>query len=365
MVVDLGYWTRVLKKLLIAALIILGLFLTIKLSIFYLPFLIAFIVSLILEPIIRFVKNRTSFTRKTCAIIVMVIFAILIICLLAWGIITLISEASDLLSGLNEYYDKFNELVQRVLYDTGFSKLQLPNQVKQILDTSSQEVLEFGSNYVKNFLTNLLNSITSLPIISIYIGVTFIAIYFMCADRIYILDEVEHHLPKLWVKKLGKHLREIIESLGSFLKAEVILIVISFVEVLIGLYLFKVFGLNIEYPFLMALLIGFVDAIPILGSGTVMIPWALIVAINGDITLGIAITVLWIIISIVRQLLEPKIVSKQLGIHPIFTLIAMYTGLKLIGIIGLIIGPIVLIIFKNIFGTFIDKGFFKTIFDRK
>lgn len=365
MIVDLGYWTRVFKKLLITVFVFLGILITIKLSIFYLPFLIAFIVALILEPIIRFIKNRTTFTRKTCAIIVMLVFAILIICLLVWGIITLISEASNLLSGLNIYYDKFNELVQKTLYDTGFSKLQLPDEVKKIIDNSSQEVLEFGSNYIKNFLTNLLNSLASLPIIGIYVGVTFIAIYFMCADRIYILDEVEHHLPKIWVKKLGKHLREIIESLGSFLKAEVILVVISFVEVLIGLYLFKVFGLNIEYPFLMALLIGFVDAIPILGSGTVMIPWALIVAINGDLKLAIAITVLWIIISIVRQLLEPKIVSKQLGIHPIFTLIAMYTGLKLIGIIGLIIGPIVLIIFKNIFGTFIDKGVFKSIFDRK
>jgi len=151
---------------------------------------------------------------------------------------------------------------------------------------------------------------------------------------------------------------------GSFLKAEAILVVISFIEVLVGLYLFKLSGLNIQYPLLMALLIGFVDAIPILGSGTVMIPWALINAINGDITLAIALVVLWIVITIVRQLIEPKIVSKQLGIHPIFTLIAMYTGLKLIGVFGLIVGPIILIIFKNVFGTFIDKGVFKMIFDR-
>jgi len=364
LIVDFGYWTRVLKKLLIAAVILAGLFISIKLSIFYLPFLIAFIVSLILEPIIRFVKNRTSFTRKTCAIIVMVVFATLIISFLVWGIFSLISEASNLLSGLNGYYDKFNNLIQKILYDSGFTKIQLPEEVKEIINNSSQEVLEYGSNYVKGILTGLLESATSIPIIAIYIGVTFIAIYFMCADRIYILDEVEHHLPKIWVKKIGKHLREIIESLGSFLKAEAILVVISFIEVLVGLYLFKLSGLNIQYPLLMALLIGFVDAIPILGSGTVMIPWALINAINGDITLAIALVVLWIVITIVRQLIEPKIVSKQLGIHPIFTLIAMYTGLKLIGVFGLIVGPIILIIFKNVFGTFIDKGVFKTIFDR-
>ena len=96
-----------------------------------------------------------------------------------------------------------------------------------------------------------------------------------------------------------------------------------------------------------------------------MIPWAIICAINGDINLGIAIIVLLIIMSIVRQILEPKLVSKNIGVHPIFTLIAMYTGFKILGVIVLLIGPIVLIIFKNIFSNLIDKGVFKTIFDKK
>ena len=86
----------------------------------------------------------------------------------------------------------------------------------------------------------------------------------------------------------------------------------------------------------MALFIGFVDALPILGSGTVMIPWAIISGINGDINLGIAIIVLLIIMSVVRQILEPKLVSKNIGVHPIFTLIAMYTGFKAIGIVRVI-----------------------------
>ncbi len=101
------------------------------------------------------------------------------------------------------------------------------------------------------------------------------------------------------------------------------------------------------------------------GSVTVMIPWAILCAINGDLNLGIAIIILLVIMSVIRQLLEPKLVSKNIGIHPIFTLIAMYTGFKVIGVMGLLIGPIVLIIFKNIFANLIDKGVFKTIFDRK
>ena len=100
------------------------------------------------------------------------------------------------------------------------------------------------------------------------------------------------------------------------------------------------------------------------GSGTAMIPWAVISAVNGDIKLALAIIILWIIMSIVRQLIEPKLISNHIGIHPIFTLIAMYTGFKVIGVLGMFVGPIVLIILKNIFATLIDKGVGKAIFDR-
>lgn len=123
-------------------------------------------------------------------------------------------------------------------------------------------------------------------------------------------------------------------------------------------------GFNIGYPLLAALGIGFVDALPILGSGTAMIPWAVISAVNGDIGLAIAILILWIIMSVIRQFAEPRVVSHHIGIHPIFTLIAMYTGFKAIGVLGMFIGPIVLIILKNIFSTVIDKGVGKAIFDR-
>ena len=107
------------------------------------------------------------------------------------------------------------------------------------------------------------------------------------------------------------------------------------------------------------------DALPIFGSATVMIPWAVIAAFNGDIRLGVLLLILLFIMSAVRQFIEPRIVSGQIGIHPIFTLIAMYTGFKFIGILGLLLGPVILIMLKNIFGTMIDKGVAKAIFERE
>lgn len=87
-------------------------------------------------------------------------------------------------------------------------------------------------------------------------------------------------------------------------------------------------------------------------------------AVNGNLKLAIGLLVLWAIMSIVRQFIEPRIVSGQIGIHPIFTLIAMYTGFKILGIIGMLLGPIILIVLENIFATMIDDGVFKSIFDR-
>ena len=203
-----------------------------------------------------------------------------------------------------------------------------------------------------------------IPTIAIYTSITLIALYFMCVDKVYMIDEIEHHLPTKWVKKLGIHVREIISSVGNYLKAEFILVLVSFVISLIGFYILNIIGMNINYPLLIALGIAFVDALPILGSGTIMLPWAVICAADGNLKLAIGILVLWAIMSIVRQFLEPKLVSNKIGIHPIFTLIAMYTGFKFMGVWGMVLGPIILIILKNIFSTLIDKGVVKAILER-
>ena len=365
MVIDMSYWTKVLRRLVIFVATILGIYLAFKLATFYMPFLIAFIISLLIEPLIKKVNKKTKIGRKRSAILVIIIVSLLIIGLLVWGIVSILSEASNLLGSLNFYFDKAYNQVQSIIASFDFDKIHLSEEVITVLRNSAQEFLGFLTQKAKDVLTGTIGFLTSLPAIGIFLGITLLATYFMCADRLYILDQVEHHFPKSWIKKVTVHLKEIISSLGSYLKAEVILVLISFIQVLIGLFLMKLFGLNIQYPVIAAIAIGFVDALPILGSGTVIVPWSIISAINGDIKLAIALIVLFIIISVVRQLIEPKIVSKQIGIHPIFTLIAMYTGFKAIGVFGLLIGPIVLIIFKNVFSTLIDRGVIKTIFDRK
>lgn len=365
MIVDMSYWTKVIVRLIYVAIILLSIFLLLKLSIFYMPFLIAFIISLILEPTIKFLMKKFSLTRKFSAIIVFIIAFTIIVGGLVWGVTTLISESTNLLSGINTYIEKISEQVQNIINYFEFSKIKPSNEVLNVIQNSTGDFLDTISNWVQEFLKGIIGFITSIPSIAIYFVITILSLYFICTERIYILDQIEHHLPKSWVKKLGTHTNKLIRTLGGFLKAETILILVSFIISIIGLYILKFSKFNIQYPLLMAIFIGFVDALPILGSGTVMVPWGIISALDGDLKLGIAIIILWIIMSVVRQFLEPRIVSKQIGIHPIFTLIAMYTGFKAIGIIGMLVGPIILIILKNIFATFIDNGVVKTIFDKR
>lgn len=364
MIIDMNYWGRVLKNIIVFAIAILAVYLGFKLAIFYIPFFIAFIISLAIEPCIKFFMRKAKLKRKTSSIIIFIIAIIVIVSFLTWLIITLVSEAYNLLSNLNEYAEKGYSLLQNFIAKIDFKSLNIPDNIMSAIQSSASNFLGNISKWIQNVLTLAINFFTSVPTIGVYAVVTLLSLYFICVDKVYMIDQLEHHLPKVWVKKIGIHLKEIVNSLGQYSKAKVILVFISFIISLIGLYIFHFVGLNVHYPLIMALIIGFVDLLPIFGSGTVMLPWAIITACNGDFTLAICILTLWIIMSLARQFLEPKIISGKIGIHPIFTLIAMYTGFKFIGIFGMIIGPIILIILKNIFATFIDQGVFKSIFER-
>lgn len=264
MILNVSYWTRVLKRILYVIFILLGLYLGLKLSIFYMPFLVAFVISLIIEPTIKFIMKKTNLTRRTSSIIIFILVSVIILGTLSWLIITLFSESSRLLQGLNNYFDKAYIQFQNIISNFNFDKIHLSNELLSVIQNSTGDLLGTASNWIRNALTRLLNLVSSLPSIMICIGITVVALYFICVDKIYILDQIEYHLPKVWVKKLKTHSKELIASIGGYLKAQVLLILISFIILLIGLYILKFANFNIQYPLLIALFIGFIDALPIL-----------------------------------------------------------------------------------------------------
>lgn len=289
-------YLSILKKCFIGILIIVSFILIFKLTIFYIPFLIAYIISIIIDPIIKLVNKKIHFSRKVSSIIVLVTIFSIITALLVWGIVRLVSETTNLLEGLNIYLEKTLDFISNKFSDFDFTKYKVSNDVINIFENTTTDYLNTFTKYLKDILTKVLNYITSIPNMFINIIITILATYFITSDKFYILDRMEHHLSKKMVGKITKHAKEITSSLGGYLKAEIILSIITFMVVLTGLNIFYLIGMNVDYPILMAIVIGFVDALPILGAGSVMVPWSIILFINSNNSLAFSVIGLYIFI---------------------------------------------------------------------
>ena len=253
MIIDVGYWTRILKNILMLIISVVLIFLAFKLAIFYIPFLIGFIISLLVEPLIKRISKKTSIERKKVAIFVLVVIFGILLGLLAWGIVSLITESSNLMQKFNGYieliYDRINEILQSLKNDNS----KIPVQIITIIENSTDTIVSFISKYISNLLGEITQIISQIPVIGIYIVITVLATYFICTDKMYIRDALEHQLPNRWAKKIGVHVSDIARELGNYLKAEIILVTISFFIVLIGLYILKFIGFNVPYPLLSAI----------------------------------------------------------------------------------------------------------------
>lgn len=356
-------YLEIIKKFISIVLILIIMVVAFRLTIFYIPFLVAYIISIMVEPTIKWINKRTSISRKICSVIVLASMFALIASIIVLGGIKLIQEATNLLSGLNTYLEKTINFVLNISSKVNFENMSISDEVVKLFQSTTTEYLNMFINYIKELLTKIIDYITAIPNMFVNVVITILATYFITSDKFYILDRMEHHLSKKMVGKIIKHVESITSSLGSYIKAEIILSVITFLVVLTGLNIFYLIGMDVEYPILMALFIGFVDVLPILGAGSIMVPWSIILILNNNYSLALSVLGLFIFTILVKQLIEPKLVSKHISIHPIFTLISMYTGFKIIGIIGLIVGPIILIVLKNIFADNLDKGILNSIVD--
>ena len=159
--------------------------------------------------------RKTQLKRKTSAILILVLVMSIIIGFLVWGIVSLISESSNLLQNFNIYMEKANEIIQNLLASIDLSKIKIPQEIMNIAQNSFQEFLGTVSTWAKELLTSVLNGITSIPTVVIYIVITLLSLYFICTDKIYMVDQLEHHFPRKWVKKLAMHIKEITKVLGG------------------------------------------------------------------------------------------------------------------------------------------------------
>ncbi len=357
------YWT-IFKRLAFFVGTIIGLFLLCKLSLYFMPFFIAFILALITEPIIKFNMNKLKMSRRMGSLIVVCVTIFLIVAITIIGGSALIGKLIDISKSLPSLITDITQNVKSAYDEISESMSDYLSQ--DVIDTifnSLTGVLSTLGSYVQSLVTNALKIVMSIPTIILNIIVTILAFVFFTKDRVKMINMINYHFPEKWVQRAVAIKREFFVTLGSYLKIYSIIIVITTIELIIAFSIFNWLDIEIKNVVKLSIIIAIIDILPVLGVGTVLIPWAIISLITANYRIGIALLVTYIFITVIRQLIEPKLVSNQLGIHPIITLLAMYAGFKFVGFTGLIIGPLALMLLRIIFAEQIKKGLFKSLIE--
>lgn len=345
---------EILKRLGIFLLVVIsvvgGVLLTVRLALFLMPFLIAFTLSSMMEPLIRVLDRKLRIRRKISAPIILLLLLAIIVTLVVLGILRLIEEIKGLIASapafFSSLYREISELVARGAEYIDWMPVDITDNLGSIIANLSNTVTNFGKTLVKGAYVTAL----SLPEIIIFTIVTILATYFMAKDRHAISAVLRRHLPESWVDRIQSIKNDLFMAIFGYLRAALIMMVLTFTELLIGLTIIRA-----RYTLLLAFLIAVIDALPILGAGSVLIPWSLYSFITGDIRMCVSVIILYLVILVIRQFVEPKVVGQQIGVHPLLTLFAMYTGLKLLGFPGIILGPITFILIRNILVTIYRK----------
>jgi len=310
---------------------------------FMMPFIIGLIISASLRPIIDLIEKKAKIKRSLIAVIILLIFYSLIV----WvGIIFGIK----LIAFLEEIFDKLPKFYSSTLVpaiNSGFqnTKNRFPD-INPYLESVSASINSSVFSFIKTASTTALGMITGIasriPIIIIKLLITIVSSIFFSIDYHRISGFVmrqfneDHRKTILYIKN------NIIVTIGKFIKAYALIVTITFIELSIGFAL-----LGIKAPLLLGCVVAIVDILPILGSGSVLIPWAIISFIFHNTAFGIGMLILYAVITVIRQILEPKVVGNQIGLHPVITLICMFVGAQLMGVLGLFLLPISATIIKK------------------
>jgi len=340
-------WIGIISVLIILALVV---------GIFFWPFVVAIITAIMLEKIVEYIVKRTKVSRKIVGTVIVLLLYFFLGILVYILVSKLLKEAIDITVDLPTIFEYLKGKYD-LIYEKYISAMSnIPTSITEKMYDIGIDIFSTLSKYITKLFNTAFNFIMFIPNIFIYIVITLLATLFLVTDRRKLSMYLHDVLPKRFVRKISNIFRGIISSITQYLKSQMVMICITFFELLIAFFILKQ-----EYPFTFALVISVVDALPIVGAGGILIPWGIYSAIIGNMYLAIGLLIAYAIITVVRQLVEPRIVSNNLGVHPFITLISMYIAFKIFGIIGLVIGPIVMVIFKNVFSQLFEYGYLKNI----
>lgn len=347
---------KVLMNLGIALVILLlVIFLLPKVLVFFMPFLLGYLISMIASPIVRFFEEKLKIKRKTgsvfviVAVIALVILAVYLIgAMLVEQIIGLIADLPAMWNGmeadLKQIMEKFDVFISR-----------LPENFRLSIAGVGEKMDTFFASIVEKISTPTINAVGNvakqLPNILIATIMCLLSAYFFVAEKDYMSNFCKKHVPYSIQKRWDMLVRSLKRAVGGYFKAQFKIEAIMYIILLIGLSV-----LGIEYAILIALGIAFLDFLPFFGTGTVMVPWAIIEILSADYKMAIGLLIIWGGGQLLRQVIQPKIVGDSVGVEPIPTLFLLYIGYRFGGVIGMIIAVPIGLIVQNMN----EEGLFDT-----
>ncbi|HWT75718.1 MAG TPA: sporulation integral membrane protein YtvI [Mobilitalea sp.] len=345
----LGLKSYQIRWFLTIALITLGVYLGLKYLLpLIFPFLVAYFIAWIIRPVTELLYNKLKIPRVvggSAALILLVAVFGTALCML---INVLIRQAFEFVKNIPIYLeiitDKLDSICRRCDQLMGCDC----GTVRAIVD-------DHLTNGFNNLKSNLVPKLTGHTITITIATIAFIGILLIIfVAAVLIVKDLPVFHEKAEKNQIYKDIHRVTEKLSeaglAYLRCQLIIMIIVAVICILGLTLIK----N-NYAVLIGIGIAIMDALPILGSGIVLVPWGIIVLINGNIYVAAILITTFLLAQIVREILEPKLIGNRIGIKPIFTLIAMYIGVKLFSIAGFILGPIGLIIIITIFKVVNEK----------
>ncbi|BBU40603.1 sporulation integral membrane protein YtvI [Aeribacillus pallidus] len=311
---------------------------------FSIPILLALLTALVLEKPISILQNRFKIKRPYAVLLIFVVF-LLLLCILGFGLINFIyTNFVSFIENIPLYVRKFNHDFINPLLDTWENySASLPEGVMTSIEISINNSVNAVDGLVKQLMESLILFVSSIPGFFIEALIYLIALYLISLDLPKIWASLETMLTEKTRNKIKYVVNDLYKAGFGFIKAQVILSLLTFILAYIGLVL-----LRVDYSLILAIIIVVVDILPILGTGSVLVPWAIYAFSQGQTNLGIGLVVLFLVITVVRRAVEPKIMSTNMGISPLAALISMFIGLKMLGILGLFLGPVVVILFETL-----------------
>ncbi|MDE6014874.1 MAG: sporulation integral membrane protein YtvI [Acetatifactor sp.] len=349
-------YLKALTNLAVSLVIFLAvIFLAPRLLVFFAPFVAGWIVAWIASPLVHFFEARLKIRRKagSAVVIVLVIGLVVLALYLVGG--KLAKEAVGLINALPEMWENAEADFQEISQNLAVIYNKLPGDVQQRLAGLGGDITTFLGDIVGSIsmptIAAVGNFAKQLPSILIGIIMALLSSYLFVAERDNITAWFARVCPKSIQDRYRIIKRSLVKAVGGYLKAQL--------KIELWMYLLLVIGLTIlrvDYVLLIAFLIAFLDFIPFFGTGTVLVPWAVLKILSSDYKMAVGLLIIWGVGQLVRQLIQPKIVGDSIGVAPIPTLFLLYIGYRLGGVIGMIVAvPIGLIVY-----TMYKEGAFDT-----